>query len=101
MHRTLSYLQSQFCGIFSRTSDFVWGTLRPDNMIIELSRKVVNQQTKLNGVGNPSNLPGMANLASTYRNQGRWKEAQDLEVQVVETRKTVLGVEHPDPHQHG
>jgi hypothetical protein len=37
----------------------------------------------------------MGNLASTYRNQGRWKEAEDLEVQVMETRKRVLGEEHP------
>jgi hypothetical protein len=35
------------------------------------------------------------NLASTYWNQGRWKEAEDLEVQVIETRKRVLGAEHP------
>jgi tetratricopeptide (TPR) repeat protein len=35
-------------------------------------------------------------LASTYRNQGRWKEAEELDVQVVETRKRVLGTEHPD-----
>ncbi|KAH8598603.1 hypothetical protein B0O99DRAFT_505943 [Bisporella sp. PMI_857] len=38
----------------------------------------------------------MANLASTYRNQGRWNEAEDLDVQVIETRKRVLGPEHPD-----
>jgi hypothetical protein len=38
----------------------------------------------------------MGNLASTYRNQGRWKEAEELEVQVMETRKRVLGQEHPD-----
>jgi hypothetical protein len=38
----------------------------------------------------------MANLALTYRNQGRWKEAEALEVQVMETRKRVLGQEHPD-----
>jgi hypothetical protein len=38
----------------------------------------------------------MANLASTYRNQGRWKEAEELEVQVMETRERVLGEEHPD-----
>ncbi|KAA8641430.1 tetratricopeptide repeat protein [Aspergillus tanneri] len=38
----------------------------------------------------------MANLASTYRNQGRWNKAEKLEVQVMETRKTVLGAEHPD-----
>jgi hypothetical protein len=29
-------------------------------------------------------------------NQGRWKEAEKLEVQVVETMKRVLGPEHPD-----
>jgi hypothetical protein len=38
----------------------------------------------------------MANLASTYWNQGRWKEAEELQVQVMETRKRVLTDEHPD-----
>jgi hypothetical protein len=38
----------------------------------------------------------MANLASTYWNQGRWDEAEQLEVQVMETRKTKLGADHPD-----
>jgi hypothetical protein len=37
----------------------------------------------------------MANLESTFWNQGRWKEAEELEVQVIETRKRVLGEEHP------
>jgi hypothetical protein len=37
----------------------------------------------------------MGNLASTFWNQGRWKEAEELEVQVMETRKRVLGQEHP------
>jgi hypothetical protein len=37
----------------------------------------------------------MAMVASTYRNQGRWKEAKELEVQVMETRKRVLREEHP------
>ena len=36
------------------------------------------------------------NLALIYRNQGRWKEAEELFVQVMETRKRVLGQEHPD-----
>ena len=43
----------------------------------------------------------MANLASTYRNQGRWKEAEELEVQVMETSKRVLGAGasfHADQH---
>jgi hypothetical protein len=38
----------------------------------------------------------MNNLASTYSKQGRWKEAEELKVQVMEMRKTVLGAEHPD-----
>jgi hypothetical protein len=38
----------------------------------------------------------MVNLASTYRNKGRWDKAEELEVQVMETRKSVLGPEHPD-----
>jgi len=29
------------------------------------------------------------------RNQGRWKEAESLEVQVMEMRKRVVGEEHP------
>ncbi|KXH46325.1 kinesin light chain protein [Colletotrichum salicis] len=75
------------------------------------------------GQEHPSTLTSMANLASTYRNQGRWKEAEEieavegggratgavriywmqgrleeaekLEVQVMETRKTKLGADHP------
>ncbi|KUL81548.1 hypothetical protein ZTR_09489 [Talaromyces verruculosus] len=37
------------------------------------------------GAKHPSSLTSMAHLASTYRNQGRWNEAEKLEVQVMET----------------
>jgi hypothetical protein len=37
----------------------------------------------------------MANLASTYWNQGRWKEAEELNIGVMKIRKRVLGEEHP------
>src|SRR5947207_15189382 len=40
-------------------------------------------------------LSSMANLASTFWNQGRWKEAEELDVQVMETFKRVVGAEHP------
>jgi Tetratricopeptide repeat len=33
--------------------------------------------------------------ASTYRNQGRWQKAEELDVQVMETSSRVLGAEHP------
>ena len=38
----------------------------------------------------------MANLASIYWDQGRWDDAEKLQVQVMETRKTKLGADHPD-----
>ncbi|KAK2054987.1 hypothetical protein LY76DRAFT_663205, partial [Colletotrichum caudatum] len=38
----------------------------------------------------------IGNLALIYWNQGRWKEAEELELQVIEIRKrVVLGDEHP------
>jgi Tetratricopeptide repeat len=33
---------------------------------------------------------------STYRNQGQWKEAKELKVQVMETSLRMLGKEHLD-----
>jgi tetratricopeptide (TPR) repeat protein len=35
-------------------------------------------------------------IAEVYHNEGRWKEAEELFVQVVETSLRVLGQEHPD-----
>jgi hypothetical protein len=35
----------------------------------------------------------MCNLALTYWNQEKWKEAEEVGVQVVETQKRVLGRE--------
>ena len=43
-----------------------------------------------------SSPSSMAGLASAYSNQGQWKEAEELFVQVIETLKKVLGEEHPD-----
>jgi len=48
------------------------------------------------GPEHPSTLASMNNLASTYQDQGRWNEAEKLNVQVMEIRKTMLGPEHPD-----
>ena len=38
----------------------------------------------------------MANLATTYRNQGRWDTAEELGVQVMEMSKKKLGADHPN-----
>ena len=60
-----------------------------------MSQRLNAQNEKVLGLEHPSTLTSMANLASTFWNQGRWKEAEELDVQVMETRKRVLGLEHP------
>ena len=41
-------------------------------------------------------ISAMANLASTWQQQGRSEEAEKLKVEVLELRKSVLGEKHPD-----
>ncbi|KAK5111163.1 hypothetical protein LTR85_012245 [Meristemomyces frigidus] len=38
----------------------------------------------------------MVNLALTYWNQERWKEAKKLQIQAMETMKPVRGEDHAD-----
>jgi hypothetical protein len=42
------------------------------------------------GDEHPDTLTSMADLASTYSNQGRWKEAEELEVRVMELGRGCL-----------
>ncbi|KAK1974190.1 hypothetical protein LZ30DRAFT_570320, partial [Colletotrichum cereale] len=58
--------------------------------------QVMETRKRMLGDEHPSTLTSMANLASTYRNQGRWKEAEELFGRVMETSSRVLGDEHPD-----
>ena len=37
----------------------------------------------------------MGNLARTYSDLGKWNEAEQLEVQVMDMNKKLLGAEHP------
>lgn len=47
------------------------------------------------GKAHPSRLTSLANLASRLWNQWRWKEAEELDMQVAKTGKSVLGKKHP------
>jgi Tetratricopeptide repeat len=51
---------------------------------METRKRVLGQE-------HPDTLTSMANLASTFWSQGRWKEAEELEMQVMETSVRVLG----------
>ncbi|KAK4195455.1 Tetratricopeptide repeat-domain-containing protein, partial [Triangularia verruculosa] len=54
------------------------------------------EMNKALGDEHSDTLTNMADLASTYRDQGRWEEAETLQIQVMEIRKKVLGDEHLD-----
>lgn len=49
-----------------------------------LLRQTLALRERAFGKEHPSTLTGMAKLMSTYQNQGQWKEAEELEVQVME-----------------
>ncbi|KAL2814692.1 violaceus kinesin [Aspergillus cavernicola] len=61
-----------------------------------LFEDIVDLQKQEHGDIDPSILASMADLAWTYGEQGQWKKAEELEVQVLEVRSRVLGPEHPD-----
>ena len=58
-------------------------------MVIESRKRVLGEE-------HPDTLRGMANLAVMFQDQGRWNEAEKLQVVVMETMKRILGDKHPD-----
>ena len=55
----------------------------------------MDMRKKLLGAEHPDTLTSMTNLASTYKSQGRWNEAEKLQIQVMDMAKSLLGAEHP------
>ena len=56
----------------------------------------MNMRGTLSGGEHPHMLSSMGNLADTYSNQGRWNEAEQLQVQVMNIGKKLLGEKHPE-----
>ncbi|KAF8338409.1 hypothetical protein F5887DRAFT_1077911 [Amanita rubescens] len=48
------------------------------------------------GLQHPDTLASVGNLACTYWNQGKWDEAEKLEVEIMAARREKLGSQHPD-----
>src|SRR6266550_2502693 len=57
----------------------------------------VTKLTNERNIDHPETLTTMHNLALTYQNQGRWDEAEKLQVEVINARKAKLRLaDHPD-----
>ncbi|ERF68964.1 hypothetical protein EPUS_08198 [Endocarpon pusillum Z07020] len=85
----LEYVNCQdWFGFFLLTSGIFALAERIQLWVIETRKRVQGQE-------HPDTLISMNNLASTYLDQGQWKEAEELGMQTMEMRKRVLGQEHP------
>ena len=84
-------LHEKQIGLIKRYYDDKWNNselvLRENcdfNIAEHLEVQVMDMRKKLLGAEHPDTLICMANLASTYKDQGRWIEAEQLEVQVMD-----------------
>jgi tetratricopeptide (TPR) repeat protein len=69
------------------------GNITESREMAFISRK---QRMKILGAEDEETLDSTELLAEAYRLEGRWEEAEQLFVQVIETSKTKLGADHPD-----
>jgi hypothetical protein len=59
-----------------------------------MSVQAMRTMKKLFDPEHENTLNSMVMVGLVYNLGGQWREAEDLEVQVIETRKRVLGAEH-------
>jgi tetratricopeptide (TPR) repeat protein len=52
-------------------------------------------QMKVLGTGHPDTLTSVSNLALVLRDQGKYKEAEEMHRRALEGKEKVLGTEHP------
>lgn len=57
----------------------------------DLYQQAVNISKKVQGDEHPSSITNTMNLANHLRDQGNLKEAEDLEIDILEKSKMVLG----------
>ncbi|KAF2790576.1 hypothetical protein K505DRAFT_250898, partial [Melanomma pulvis-pyrius CBS 109.77] len=62
----------------------------------EFALKSMNARIRALGQEHEHTLSSMAMAGLAYKLGGEWDAAEELEVQVMETRKKKLGVDHPD-----
>jgi hypothetical protein len=57
--------------------------------------QVLEKRKRVLGQEHPDTLTSMGSLASTYSIQRRWKEAEELQIQLTNSLQTILGEDHP------
>ncbi|KAJ5922217.1 Tetratricopeptide-like helical [Penicillium verrucosum] len=88
-------LQRQWATLLYRGAWYAW---RSGNIAdtTKMASKSTEQRILLLGDKHKEVIDSISMLATAFRLGGRWKEAEPLQVQVMETRKAKLGEDHPD-----
>ena len=75
-----------------------WYALRMGNGVDTqlLGMKAKEAREKILGEEHKDSISSVAMVALGYKHQGRWSEAEKLQVQVMERSKAKLGADHPD-----
>jgi len=61
-----------------------------------MDEKALATSIKVLGEEHPDTVTAMANLAFSYKDLGRWREAIELLQKAVDGSRKVLGEDHPD-----
>lgn len=82
-------------GGYMKENDTFWITSILDPRVRTISNEANKIITRIQKYLKDSYPTQNKQTQETYRNLGRWTEAEMLQVQVMQTRKTVPGPEHP------
>lgn len=92
---TSAELQRRWASLLYRGAWYAWqsGNIADTT---EMATKSKRERIRLLGDEHEESIISMSMLATAFRLEGRWKEAEPLQVQVMETSKATLGEDHPD-----
>ncbi|KAJ5286714.1 hypothetical protein N7478_002400 [Penicillium angulare] len=98
MHRLVQLTVRTWMKTNGQLEQGVWYAQEIGNITdaTEMALKSRKQRLKFFGAENEKTLQSTAILAAAYSDEGLWKDAEQLEMLVMETRKTKLGEDHPD-----
>ncbi|KAJ5857210.1 Tetratricopeptide-like helical [Penicillium solitum] len=92
---TSAELQRRWASLLHRGAWYAWqsGNIADTR---KMATKSTRERILLLGDEHEEVISSMSILATAFRLEGRWREAEPLQVRVMETSRATLGADHPD-----